>query len=650
MHSLAKETDMTDYEHYTDNGYRQTDGDTARYQPAGSGIDGYQQAASASGTEASPQAPRDAGGYRQPSSNEGYRPASTVGEGYQQTGNASYRHAPSSTEQASQAPSSNEAYQQVANTTQRLPRNEAPQAPSSFNPVYAQHASGSHARPAASQPAAAQRTVGNTDAAPRYAATPSAQRHAAANMQAASTTPSASAASAKTAKKGGGLRSFLLGFLGAALAFVLLSFATGSFGLTGGKALNAGNDNAPAATQSESSEDKELAAVEQEAQIPSTDAEWRAETVAAKVLPSIAAIDTYATASGYGFWGSGGTSANSGALQALGLGSGVVISSDGYILTNFHVVEGAEKVMVTVDGQEFEGTVAGTDAASDLAVIKVESETPLTAVEIGNSSELRPGQWVMTLGSPFGLEQSVATGIVSAVSRTIVMGTSDYSYGGQSEATSIYANMIQTDAAINPGNSGGALVDEHGKLIGINSVIESYSGNYAGVGFAIPVDYAMNIAQQIIDGKTPTHAQLGVATTTVTASLADSYDLGSEKGAYVRVVYENSGASEAGLQEGDISTKVNDTAIETSTDLVAAVRAYNVGDTVTITYVRGDQTQTVDIVLGSDENANISVGPNRPSEEQLNEYFGSPDQGQGQDGQGYTYEELKELLDYFGYN
>jgi putative serine protease PepD len=166
--------------------------------------------------------------------------------------------------------------------------------------------------------------------------------------------------------------------------------------------------------------------------------------------------------------------------------------------------------------------------------------------------------------------------------------------------------MIQTDAAINPGNSGGALVDENGKLIGINAVIESYSGNYSGVGFAIPVDYAMDIAQQIIAGKTPTHAQLGVATTTITSSIADRYNLGATTGAYVSKVYSGSGAESAGLQQGDIITKINDKSVESATDLIAAIRSKNVGDKVNVTYVRDNETKTVEVTLGSDANSSTT--------------------------------------------
>ena len=283
---------------------------------------------------------------------------------------------------------------------------------------------------------------------------------------------------------------------------------------------------------------------------------------------------------------------SSGEYTESALGSGIIISSDGYILTNYHVIEGADRLQVTADGGEYEATVVGTDPSSDLAVLKIDA-TDLTAVEIGSSSDLVVGEWVMALGSPYGLEQSVSTGIVSATSRT----TSALNDGTSS---AVYTNLIQTDAAINPGNSGGALVDKDGKLIGVNTLIASSSGSSSGVGFAIPVDYAINIAQQIIDGKQPSHAQLGVSATTVTSQLAQRYGLGADAGAYVSNVNAGSSAAEAGIEQGDIITKVGDTDISSSSDLVLAVRSHNVGDTVTITYVRGNQENTAEVTLGSD--------------------------------------------------
>ncbi len=350
-----------------------------------------------------------------------------------------------------------------------------------------------------------------------------------------------------------------------------------------------------------------------------------AETVASKALPSVAAIDVYTEDSssslfGYGY-GSSGSSSNSSSLTESSLGSGVVLSEDGYIITNNHVIEGAAALKVTVGGEEYDADVVGTDESSDIAVVKLRDASGLTPIELGDSDNLTTGEWVMSIGSPFGLEQSVATGIVSATSRSQIMsnsssgsGSNGYGYGygngssssSSSSAYTIYPNLIQTDAAINPGNSGGALVDKNGKLIGINTLITSYSGNYSGVGFAIPVNYAVNIAQQIIEGKTPTHAQLGVTLSTVNSQNAKRYGLSVDSGAYVTGVSADSGAATAGLQSGDIITKFEGNKVESASDLMLDVRSKNPGDTVTIEVNRDGETKTMQVTLGSDESTQAS--------------------------------------------
>lgn len=317
-----------------------------------------------------------------------------------------------------------------------------------------------------------------------------------------------------------------------------------------------------------------------------------AEAVSQKCLPSVVNIDVYTKQSSQSMLGMMSQSTDE--LEESSLGSGIILSSDGYILTNYHVIEDAAQLKVNAGGSEYTAKVVGTDESSDLAVLKIDA-SDLTAIEIGSSSDLSVGEWVMAVGSPFGLEQSVSTGIVSATSRT-TSALNDSSSG----SSAVYANMIQTDAAINPGNSGGALVDKDGKLIGVNTLIASSSGSSSGVGFAIPVDYAMNIAQQIIDGKTLSHAQLGISGTTVNSQLAKRYNLPVESGAYVTSVSAGSSAANAGIQEGDIITKLGDTSISSSSDLVLAVRSHNVGDSVDVTYNRNGQENTVTVTLGSD--------------------------------------------------
>ena len=327
---------------------------------------------------------------------------------------------------------------------------------------------------------------------------------------------------------------------------------------------------------------------------------------------SVAAIDVYTAQASTDVFGR--STSSSGALTESSLGSGVVLSEDGYIVTNNHVVAGADAFKVTVGGEEYDADVVGTDESSDIAVIKLRNASGLTPVEIGDSDNLTIGELVMSIGSPFGLEQSVATGIVSATSRSQIMSNSEssgsdgygYGYGGsssQSGGYTIYPNMIQTDAAINPGNSGGALVDSNGKLIGINTLITSYSGNYSGVGFAIPVNYAVNIAQQIIEGKTPTHAQLGVSLSTVNSQNAKRYGLKVDSGAYISAVNSGSGAAEAGLEEGDIVTKFDGNSVSSASDLMLDVRSKNPGDKVTLEVNRNGYTKQVEVTLGSDESS-----------------------------------------------
>lgn len=304
-----------------------------------------------------------------------------------------------------------------------------------------------------------------------------------------------------------------------------------------------------------------------------------AETVASKTLPSVVSITAQ------------GEDGESG-----GIGSGVVLDDDGNILTNFHVIDGAAELAVSVNGSESrEAQIVGADESSDLAVIKLKDikDVKLTPIEVGNSDDIKVGEWVMAIGSPFGNEQSVSTGIVSALYRSTALPSTN--------GTSIYANMIQTDAAINPGNSGGALVNDRGELIGINSVIESYSGSSSGVGFAIPANYAIDIAEQIIDGKTPVHPYLGVTLTSVNAIVARRDNLAVNEGARVVEVSADSPAAKAGLQPDDVITQIDDTPVDSADSLIIAMRSYEVGDKVDLSVVRGASDKKIKVELGSDE-------------------------------------------------
>lgn len=301
-----------------------------------------------------------------------------------------------------------------------------------------------------------------------------------------------------------------------------------------------------------------------------------AEVVAAKAQPSVVSISTTTS-------------------EGSGVGSGVVLDTDGNVLTNCHVIEGATELVVSMGGESYEAELVGEDSSSDLAVIRLKDvdSSKLTPIEIGDSDDLSVGEWVMAIGSPFGNEQSVSTGIVSALYRSTALPSTS--------GTSIYANMIQTDAAINPGNSGGALVNDNGELIGINSIIESYSGSSSGVGFAIPVNYAINIASQIIDGKTPVHPYLGVSLTSVNALSARANKLGATEGALVVAVSDGGPAADAGIQENDIITKIDGEQVTSADGLIIALREHEVGDKVTLTVVRDSKEQEVEVTLGSDE-------------------------------------------------
>lgn len=472
----------------------------------------------------------------------------------------------------------------------------APQAPAGYQPVQPQHATASYGQ--ADGYASGTDHVGHT--APfanatggsfgdtsSFASSTTAGNGSGSGNGSGGSNGGAPSGNFNNGKKSGGVKTFLLGFVGAAVACVL---ALGGFALWQSFGSSSGGSTTLGSTSSSTID------------VTGEDATL-AEAVAAKCLPSVVAIDVYTEQSSmsgpFGMYGYG--SSDSGELTETSLGSGVVISEDGYIITNNHVVEGADALRVTIDGQEYEAEIVGTDPSSDLAVVKAKDASGLTAADLGDSDDLTIGEWVMSIGSPFGLEQSVATGIVSATNRSQIMDSSTNAYG-ESEST-IYTNMIQTDAAINPGNSGGALVDSDGKLIGINTLITSYSGNYSGVGFAIPVNYAMGIAQQIIAGETPSHAQLGVTMSTVNKQLAQRYGFAVDEGAYVSAVQQGSGAEAAGIQAGDIITKFDGESVTSASDLTMAVRSKNVGDTVSVEVNRDGQTLSMDVTLGSDSSS-----------------------------------------------
>jgi len=261
-------------------------------------------------------------------------------------------------------------------------------------------------------------------------------------------------------------------------------------------------------------------------------------------------------------------------------GSGFVYDSAGHVVTNYHVVQDATSLTVTLaDGSTYDATVVGTDPSSDLAVIKVDAPSDkLQPLSLGDSGDVAVGDGVVAIGSPYGLEETVTSGIVSALGRTIE-STNGYSIPG----------TIQTDAAINHGNSGGPLFDLNGRVIGVNSQIESESGGNTGVGFAIPSNTVRSVADQLIAGGQVEHAYLGVSLQATTDG----------SGAQIGSVTDGSPAAKAGLRAGDVVTALDGDAIDTADDLSAAVTAKSAGDEVTVTYTRDGESHTAQVTLGT---------------------------------------------------
>ncbi|GAA4648371.1 serine protease MucD [Kistimonas scapharcae] len=266
------------------------------------------------------------------------------------------------------------------------------------------------------------------------------------------------------------------------------------------------------------------------------------------------------------------------------LGSGFIISDDGYILTNNHVVEGADEILVRLnDRSEFKAKLVGADKRSDLALLKVDAKR-LPAIRLGDSDELKPGQWVFAIGSPFGFEYSVTKGIISALNRSL--------------PTESYVPFIQTDVPINPGNSGGPLLNMDGEVIGINSQIFTRSGGFMGLSFAIPIDDAMDVAEQLKEKGYVTRGWLGVVIQDVDRSLAESFGLKKPHGALISQVIPEGPAGTAGLQPGDIILRFNGRDIKFSSDLPMEVGRTPVGKKVEVDLVRRGKTLTKAVELG----------------------------------------------------
>jgi len=276
--------------------------------------------------------------------------------------------------------------------------------------------------------------------------------------------------------------------------------------------------------------------------------------------------------------------------QPRGVGSGFILSTDGYIMTNAHVVDGADEVLVTLtDKREFKAKIIGVDKRSDVALVKIPA-TGLPAVKVGDVSRLKVGEWVMAIGSPFGLDNTVTAGIVSAKQRD----------------TGDYLPLIQTDVAINPGNSGGPLINMRGEVVGINSQIYSRSGGFMGISFSIPMDEAMRVSDQLKANGRVTRGRIGVQIEPVTKEIAESIGLGKAQGALVNRIEPGAPADKAGLEAGDVIIKIDGKLIDKSSDLPRLVGNTKPGTKSTLTVFRRGATKELSIVIAEMEPEKIA--------------------------------------------
>jgi serine protease DegQ len=272
--------------------------------------------------------------------------------------------------------------------------------------------------------------------------------------------------------------------------------------------------------------------------------------------------------------------------QSSSLGSGVIVSHDGFILTNHHVIEGADQIEVALaDGRNAKGRIIGSDPDTDLAVIKIDLGNTLPAITFGHAEQSRVGDIVLAIGNPFGVGQTVTMGIVSALKRNHL-------------GLNTFENFIQTDAAINPGNSGGALVDANGNLIGINSAIYSPNGGSLGIGFAIPVSTAKKIMEQIIQSGSVTRGWIGVAVQELTPELAESFKLRDTQGVLISEVVRGSPADKAGVKAGDILTSIDNEPLTDSGMMLETISALTPGKVVVLKLLRNQTEVVVQVKVG----------------------------------------------------
>lgn len=278
-----------------------------------------------------------------------------------------------------------------------------------------------------------------------------------------------------------------------------------------------------------------------------------------------------------------------------GSGSGVIVSDDGYIVTNNHVIQNANKIQVTLnDNTTYDAEIVGADPSTDIAVLKVDAKG-LQPMPIANSDDVKVGEWVLAVGNPFNLNSTVTAGIVSAKARNINI------IGNQNKNVIPIESFIQTDAAVNPGNSGGALVNTSGELIGINTAIASQTGNYAGYSFAVPSRLVTKIMNDLIDYGMVQRAFLGVQIQEVTQELVDEKELPNTKGVYIAKVNEDSGAEKAKIEEGDVILKVGSKEVNSPSQLQEAIGRRRPGDKVSVTIRRGEDVLTKEVLLKNKE-------------------------------------------------
>lgn len=283
-------------------------------------------------------------------------------------------------------------------------------------------------------------------------------------------------------------------------------------------------------------------------------------------------------------------------FQKSGVGSGVIIDDSGIILTNNHVVGDADTVVVRLhDGREFEATEVITDAATDMAIVRIKDAKDLKAAKLGDSDSLEIGDWVLAIGTPFDLELTVSAGIISGKGRSV---------RSSRELSSLRTTLLQTDAAINPGNSGGPLINLDGEVIGINTAIASRGGGNDGIGFAVPSNLAKWVADQLIDSGRVERAYLGVSIAEITAAVARRFEVERGTGVLVAGVRDGSPAAEAGLREGDVIASIAGRAVRTPGQLQRIVEQLPLGSTQSVAFIREAQTQEVQVKLSALPTAN----------------------------------------------